>query len=280
MVAIYHFWRRRTIASLWFFSLLLSYINFAQAQAEQPIRPDDRLAQIQQRGELRVCIWPGYFAISYSNPKSGQLEGIDIDLSSELAAELGVELRYVNTHFGRFMDDIEADACDLAMFGVGRTAARMQRVDFSAPYLASGMYGLTTKTHPSIDSWETIDQPGNVVCVQRGTYMEGEMRRQLKHAELSVVDKPYEREAEVQSGRADLFITDYPYGQKMLKSFDWARLLTPKQQGGEKFEYAYAVAKGQPQWLARIDSFVAAIKADGRLQRYADKHSLGPIVIK
>ncbi len=274
MGAIYHLLCSRTKQLGWLFCIFMTWSSIGQAQG------DDRLQQIQQRGELRVCIWPGYFAISFSNPKSGRLEGIDIDLSAELARELGVELRYVNTHFGRFMDDIEADACDIAMFGVGRTEARMLRIDFSAPYLASGMYGLTTKTHGAIDSWEAIDQPGHVVCVQRGTYMETEMRRQLKHAELSVVQKPYEREAEVQSGRADVFITDYPYGQKMLKNFDWARLLTPKQAAGEKFQYAYAVAKGQPQWLARIDQFVAAIKRDGRLKRYADLHGLGPIVIE
>lgn len=277
MGAIYHQWCRGTKRLGWLLLVFMTWSSFSQAQVSN--QADGRLQRILERGELRVCIWPGYFAISYSNPKSGQLEGIDIDLSAELARELGVELRYVKTHFGRFMDDIEADSCDVAMFGVGRTEARKQRIDFSEPYLASGMYGLTTKTHGSIDSWEAMDQPNHVVCVQRGTYMEAEMRRQLKHAQLSVVDKPYEREAEVQSGRADVFITDYPYGQKMLKNFDWARLLTPDQDSGEKFQYAYAVAKGQPHWLGRIDEFVALIKRDGRLRRYADLHGLGPIVI-
>ncbi len=238
-----------------------------------------RLEKIQQAGELRVCIWPEYFSISYRNPKSGELQGIDIDLAGELAKDLGVKPRFVPTHFGRFMDDIEADNCDIAMFGVGRTQSRMLRIDFSQPYLASGMYGLTTKTHTHIDSWEEMDQPDNVICVQRGTYMESEMRRQLKRAELSVVEKPYEREIEVRSGRADVFITDYPYGQKMLKHYDWAKLLTPKYQDGQKFQYAYAVAKNQPAWLKRVDTFVSDIKQDGRLRRYAARHDLTPIVL-
>lgn len=240
---------------------------------------ESRLDMITQSGELKVCIWPEYFAISYRNQKNNQLQGIDIDLAGQLAADLGVKPRFIPTHFGRFMDDIDANACDIGMFGIGRTAARQQRVDFSQPYLASGMYGLTTKTSTYINSWESMDQPGNVVCVQRGTYMEAEMRKQLKQAELSVVDKPYEREIEVRSGRADVFITDYPYGQKMLKQYDWAKLLTPKSQHGQKFEYAYAVAKNQPQWLQRVDDFVAAIKQDGRLREAAARHGLIPIVL-
>lgn len=239
----------------------------------------NRLEMIRQSGELRVCIWPEYFAVSYRNQKNNQLQGIDIDLATAFASDLGVKPRFIPTHFGRFMDDIDANACDIGMFGIGRTAARKERIDFSQPYLASGMYGLTTKTSTSISSWESMDQPGNIVCVQRGTYMEAEMRKQLKQAELSVVDKPYEREIEVRSGRADVFITDYPYGQKMLKQTDWARLLTPEDQSGQKFEYAYAVAKHQPQWLQRVDAFVTAIKDDGRLHDAAARHGLMPIVL-
>lgn len=238
-----------------------------------------RLDTIKQSGELRVCIWPEYFAISYRNQKNNKLQGIDIDLAAELASDLGVKPRFIPTHFGRFMDDIDANACDIGMFGIGRTAARKERIDFSQPYLASGMYGLTTKTNTYISSWGLMDRPGNVICVQRGTYMEAEMRKQLKQASLSVVEKPYEREMEVRSGRADVFITDYPYGQKMLKQTDWARLLTPEDQSGQKFEYAYAMAKHQPQWLQRVDAFVATIKRDGRLREAAARHGLIPIVL-
>ncbi len=38
--------------------------------------------------QLRVCIWPEYYAISYKNPRTGELEGIDIDLAREMAKEL------------------------------------------------------------------------------------------------------------------------------------------------------------------------------------------------
>jgi ABC-type amino acid transport substrate-binding protein len=270
----------RYMSGLRLLSALVVSLSCVTVAPEVLADTDTRLQRIEQQGVLKVCIWPEYFSISYLNQKSGELQGIDIDLSSELAKDLGVNLEYVNTHFGRFMDDLEAGACDVAMFGVGRTAPRMQRVDFSQPYLASGMYGITTKTHTHIDSWEAMDQPGNVICVQRGTYMEGEMRKFLKQAELSVVQKPYEREIEVRSGRADVFITDFPYGQKMLSQYDWARLLTPASQGQEKFEYAYAIAKGQPQWLARVERFVSDVKADGRLRRYAEKHGLTPIVLE
>jgi ABC-type nitrate/sulfonate/bicarbonate transport system substrate-binding protein len=40
------------------------------------------------------------------------------------------------------------------MFGVGITPSRAALVKFSQPYLRSDIYAVTTKTHPSIKSWD------------------------------------------------------------------------------------------------------------------------------
>lgn len=255
--------------------LLLSLVFGGWANADTP---SAREQKIMAEGRLKVCIWPEYFSISYRNAKSGKLEGIDIDLSQAFAQDLGVAVEYVPTHFGIFMADLEQDKCDIAMFGVGRTASRMERIDFSQPYLSSGMYGITSKTHPMLTSWEDMDQEGIVVCVQKGTYMENAMKQSLQKAKLLTVTKPSQREIEVRSGRADLFITDYPYGQKMITNYDWAKLLTPKTATAQ-FQYAYAVKKGQAEWLTRVDQFVSAIKQDGRLQQAAVKNKLQPIIL-
>ena len=262
----------RTKASAVFFSFLVLFTGSVMAQHSPT------LLAIQEQGELNVCIWPDYFSITYLSPRSQQLEGIDIDLSQALAYDLGVQVNYVKTHFGRFMDDLEAGNCDVAMFGVGDTPARRERINFTQPYLASNMYAVTTKQHPLISSWSDMDQTGVIVCVQKGTYMENAMRKSLKHATLTTVLRPNEREGEVLSGRADVFITDYPYGQKMINIYDWAKLIAPPGKT-EQFQYAYAVAKGDQAWLQRVDQFVSDIKQDGRLAKAAAHYNLTPIMI-
>lgn len=262
----------RARAVTWFFSFLVLLAGPAAAQ-ESPT-----LATIKEHGQINVCIWPDYFSITYLSPRTQQLEGIDIDLSQALAEDLGVKVNYVKTHFGRFMDDLGAKRCDVAMFGVGNTEARRKRIDFTQSYLASNMYAVTTKQHSVVNSWEDMDQEGVIVCVQKGTYMENAMRKNLKHATLTTVLRPNEREGEVLSGRADVFITDYPYGQKMINVYDWAKLIAPPGKT-EQFEYAYAVAKGDDAWLKRVDQFVTDIKQDGRLAKAAAHYNLTPIVI-
>ena len=236
------------------------------------------LERIKASGTLRVCIWPDYYGISFRNPKNGELSGIDEVLSAQFARELGVKPVYVDTTFATFTDELLADRCDIAMFGVGITPSRAALVKFSQPYLRSDIYAVTTKTHPSIKSWDDIDKPGRVVAVQAGTFMEPVMKANLKQAELMLVKLPNTREREVQSGRADVFMTDYPYSRRVLDNADWARVIPPDRQVS-LVSYAYAVAPGDDAWLARIDKFVADIKRDGRLINAAKAFKLEPIVI-
>lgn len=244
-----------------------------------PAGADTRLARVQQAGELRVCIWPQYFAISFRNPRTGRLEGIDITLAEAAAQALGVRVRWVETSFAAFMDRLEQDSCDVAAFGIGITEARAARIDFTAPHLASAVYAVTTQTNARIRAWADIDRPGHVVAVAAGTVMEPLMRESLRAAELLVVRPPHTREAEVESGRADVFMSDFPYTRRMVTMHAWARVIDPPDGFGTT-RYAWAVARGQPEWRARLDAILAALRQNGRLAEAARAHGLEPILLR
>ena len=239
---------------------------------------DGRLADVRARGELRVCIWPDYYAISYRNPRNGELAGIDIDLARDFASRLGVRVRFMETNFRDFMDRLDAGHCDVAMFGVGITPQRAERIAFARPYMASAVYAVTTLDNRFIQRWEDIDRPGHVVAVAAGTFMEPLMRATLRHAQLRSVAPPATREAELVSGRADVFMSDFPYTRRMVEMGERVRLIEPPARFGET-RYAHAVAKGDLAWLATVDAFVAAAQADGTLERAAARHGLTSVML-
>lgn len=243
-----------------------------------PAWAQDRLEAIVSSGTLKVCIWPDYFAITYRNPRSGDLEGIDIDMARAFAKDLGVQVQFVDSSFADLIKNMTNDACDISMHGVGVRPDRAEHMAFSEPHLRSGIYGISQKSNPVIQKWADIDQPGHVVVVQKGTYMEPVMRDVLKNAQLSVVDTFKGREQEVEAGRADVFMTDYPYGRRMLSLTPWALLLEPPAPLAPT-PYAYAVPLGDAKWLARVNAFLAAAKKDGRLRTYAERNGLSPIVV-
>lgn len=234
--------------------------------------------RVTQRGVVKVCIWPDYYSISLRSPRDQRLTGIDIELSAALAQDLGLKLEYVDSSFVKFVDDLNADRCDVAMFGVGVTAQRKQVVAFSQPYMQSGIYAVTTRSSRLIRTWDDIDQPGVLVAVQAGTFMEPVMAETLKKAKMVVVKPPQLREQELESGRVDVFMTDYPYSKRLLENADWARLVAPPKPFSP-LPYAYAVKPGDGEWLKRIDTFVAAIKKDGRLEAAARRAGLSEIVL-
>ena len=224
----------------------------------------NRLERVLAAKVLRICIWPDYYSITYRHPITQQLSGIDIDLAHALSNDLGVKPVFVDSNFAKLVDDISNDRCDIAMFAVGIIPSRAERLRFTQPYLQSDIFAITTRSNRRIKTWQDIDKPGVIIAVAKGTLHETIMGKRLTNATLKVVDTPHAREQEVESGRADAFMTDYPFSRRMLEMTDWARLVSPSAPY-HLTPYAYAVQKGDNVWHARIENFVRAIKRDGRL---------------
>ena len=238
---------------------------------------ESHLNRVVKSQKLRVCIWPEYYAISYKNPKTGQLEGIDIDIARQFAGELKAQLEFVESSFQAFIADLQTDKCDIGMFGIGATLSRAQAVEFSDPYLVTSIYGVTKKDHPKIKSWNDMDQDGIVVATQLGSYVDTFMKTYLKKAKVLSVQPPATREGEVASGRADILMTDYPVAKKLEATQDWAKVINPTEPLAVT-PYAYAVAPGDQVWLNYVNLFLKTIKRDGRLVDAAKKNGLEAIV--
>lgn len=236
-----------------------------------------RLDTIKKSGKLRVCVWPEYYGISYVDTRTQQLSGIDVDLAKELSKDIGATPAFVKSSFATLMDDVNSDKCDIAMFAIGHTPERAAKIRLTSAHISSDIYAITTKENKKVKSWNDIDKKGVIVAVAKGTYHESVMRSKLKNATLSVVANLHAREQEVESGRADVFMTDYPFGMLMLSKTSWAKLLKPEKPY-HLTEYGWAVKYGDDTFFERVEKFLRDIKKDGRLLKAAKDNSLEAIV--
>ncbi|MET0333864.1 MAG: ABC transporter substrate-binding protein [Rhizobacter sp.] len=234
--------------------------------------------RIRSDSVVKVCIWPDYYGITFRNPRTQQLAGIDIELSAQLGKDLKTRIEYVDSSFATLIGDVKGDRCDVAMFAVAILPQRQEQLRFTRPYLRSDIYGVTTKANSVVRSWADIDKPGVQVGVQAGTFMEPVMGASLKQARMVVVRPPATRERELEAGRIDVFMTDYPYSRRLLDNADWAELIAPPVPF-HVLPYAYAIKPGDDEWFAAMDSFVQRIQADGRLKAAAKQNGLLPIVV-
>ncbi len=237
----------------------------------------DRLETIIINNKIKVCIWSEYYGISYLDPRTQKLIGIDSDLALELAKDLKVEIEYVQSSFPTVIEDLNKNKCDIAMFAIGKTASRTKKIRFTTPHLSSDVYAITTKTNRKINSWNDIDKKNVIVAVGKDTYHETVMKEKLKNAQILIAKDFYTRSHEVISGRADVFMTDYPYAKKMLAETDWAKLISPTTEY-HKTTYAWAMNYGDDKFYNRIEEFIKEIKKDGRLVSLAKKNALEAII--
>ena len=213
-------------------AVLLASLSFAAAGSNASAQQlDSRLYQVTKAHKLRVCEWPLYYAITFRNPKTGQLEGIDADLSKEFAKDLGVDIEYVDTSFSTFTADLQSGKCEIAMFGVGATMKRAQAVAFSKPYLITSIYAVTRSGSP-VKQWSDIDKKGVTVAITLGSYVEPFMRGYLKNATIDAVAPPSSMQAELMSNpgrRHDDGLPDGPEDEERVRD---ANHLAPREAGG------------------------------------------------
>ena len=193
-------------------------------------------------GTLRVCIWPDYYGITYRNPRSQQLSGLDIDLSSRAGArELGGGAGSTSSPRSR---NWWATSTAAAATWPCSPSACWPAARSSWPSPSPTCRATSTASPPApaarCGSGATSTSPACVVAVQAGTFMEPVMRDALKQARMVVISPPATREQELEAGRVDVFMTDYPYSRRLLDNADWARLVAP-QRPFFVLPYAYAV---------------------------------------
>ena len=75
----------------------LRHCGLARRSERRGAAAQSRLYEVTKSKKLRVCQFPLYYSISFRNPKTGQIEGIDADLAKELAKELDAKLEIVES---------------------------------------------------------------------------------------------------------------------------------------------------------------------------------------
>ena len=68
--------------------------------------------------------------------ETGELIGFDIDMAQILAREMKVKLEFVPFEFQKMAAQLDAGLFDVIMSGVAVTTPRLEKLTFSAPYMA------------------------------------------------------------------------------------------------------------------------------------------------
>lgn len=196
----------------------------------------------------------------YEFLRGQEIAGIDVEICRAVAQKLGKNFQAETVDFDSVIPAVISGKADLAAAGITVNEDRKRNVDFSIPYVKTGIVVVYKKTTP----FKAIDQlKGKKIGVQGGTTSETFVLEKLLQ-EPERTKSPAEAVAALKSGRVDFVIADIDPAKNCVKGE--ADLALSDFITSE--EYAIAIRKGQPELLKSINETITEIKADGRLAKW------------
>ena len=196
----------------------------------------------------------------YEFLRGHEIVGIDVEICRAIAQKLGREFSCETVDFDSVIPAVISGKADLAAAGITITEDRKKNVDFSVPYVKTGIVVIYKK---SVGFTGAEQLKGKKIGVQGGTTSETYVLNELKQ-EPERSRSPAESVAALKSGRVEFVIADIDPAKNCVKGE--ADLAISDFITSE--EYAIAIKKGQPELLKAINETIAEIKADGRLAKW------------
>ena len=196
----------------------------------------------------------------YEFLRGKEIAGIDVEICRAVAQKLGKKFQCETVDFDSVIPAVISGKADLAAAGITVTEDRKKNVDFSDPYVKTGIVVVYKKSNPFKDR----DQlKGKKIGVQSGTTSETFVTDELKQ-EPDRSKSPAEAVAALKAGRVEFVIADIDPAKNCVKGEEELAIsdfITSE-------EYAVAIKKGRPELLKAINETIAEIKADGRLEKW------------
>jgi polar amino acid transport system substrate-binding protein len=253
-------------------AVLVSFfmISTSVLGADIELAKKSTLESILKNGELRVGFEAGYMPFEMTNKKGGFV-GFDIDMAKEMAKAMGVKFVPVNTAWDGIIPSLITDKFDIIMSGMTVTQERNLKINFANPYIIVGQSILINKKlKGKINSYKDLNNPKYTVTSKLGTTGEQAVKRLIPKCTYKSFETEPEAALEVVNGKADAFVYDLPYCVVFMA-----------QQGAGKLIFldkpftfeplAWAVKKGDPDFMNWLNNFLNQVKNDGRYDRIYNK---------
>lgn len=228
------------------------------------------LETILQRGELLVGMEAGYMPFEMAD-KKGEFIGFDIDVAKEMAKAMGVKITFVNTAWDGIIPALVTEKFDIIISGMTVTQERNLKVNFADPYIIIGQTILLNKKHGGVvTSYKDLNDSQYTVTSKLGTTGEQAIKRLMPKAIYKSFEVQAEAAFEVLNGNADAFVYDFPICVTFMAQHGADKLVFLD----EPFTYeplAWAVRKGDPDFLNWLNNFLQQLKNDGRYEKIYDK---------
>jgi len=124
-------------------------------QSANEQKPQNLLEQIKAAGKIKVATEGTYAPFTFHD-KDGKLTGFDVEIMEEVSKRLGVEAEFLETKWDGMFAGLDAKRFDVIANEVTIKPDRLEKYDFSVPYIVSKSVLIVNKENNDIRSFEDL----------------------------------------------------------------------------------------------------------------------------
>ena len=230
---------------------------------------DSDLAYIQGKGKMTIG-YTVYEPMNYTDA-DGNFTGFDTELATAVCEKLGVEPDFVEINWDTKIVELDAKSIDCIWNGMTLTDEIQTNAACTKAY-AKNAQVVVMKSDADYSS--TADLVGKTVVAEAGSAGESAIQDDESLSQADYVSKSVQTDClmEVAAGTADAAVLDLTLATAMIgEGTDYANLAIKDELNAE--EYGVAFRKGSDVAEA-VNAAFDELKADGTMQKLADKYSL------
>jgi len=249
-------------------------LGSAMAFTTEDLAKESTIEKILKRGELLVGLEAGYQPFEMQDEK-GNIVGFDVDMAYEMGKAIfgkGGEkkVKLINTAWEGIIPSLMTYKFDIIMSGMTVLQSRNLKVNFCEPYYYIGQCLLINrKDVDKYKSYKDLNKKGIVVTSKLGVTGAFTAERLMPKATLRLFKSEAEGALQVANGLADAFIYDEPQVRVNAAKYkkDTIGIFEPLTYE----PLAWAIRKGDPDFLNWLNNFLAQVRGDGRWDKLKEK---------
>ena len=239
------------------------------ADVRQELAKQSTLEQVIEKNRLRVGF--STFVPWAMKDKQGGYTGFEIEVASQLAADMGVDVEFVPTKWSGIIPALLTGKFDIIIGGMGITPERNLKVNFSDPYEFTGMSMLAnSQLAKGQTGLEAFNNPETTIVARIGTTAAAAAKKFLPRAKLNLFDDEGQALQEVLNKRAAAMVSSQPFPEFQTLKYKDKLYLPLAGKTFTKEPIGFAIRKGDVDFLNFLNNWIRVKNADGWLQERYD----------
>ena len=218
------------------------------------------------REEKLIMVTEASFA-PYEYYSDGKIVGVDVDIASEIAKEMGKKLVVKDVAFDSIIHEVKSGKADIGVAGISYSEERAKQVDFSVNYTTSKQIVIVRKNSKINDVSEIKNKR---ISVQLGSVADLYVSEEYDNKNIIRQKKYLAAIQDLKDNKVDCVVMDELPAKQIVSENNDIRIL---DEALAEDNYGIIVDKGNTELLEVINRVINRLKEEGKIDEYVLRHS-------